>query len=185
MGLANAVALIEQARAQAYSSGVVEYQAEYVLMIRDALMRFASGSTVAEATDYGDYRKNLLGDPAFKDLAPTFFRECRTLSDFWDYIRRRGIPSARRELIRQQFEPLLRKLEGAEPEPEPRGARVAEQQGRAPQRPLHTPVEADDPKLSDTRRVFVVHGRNQLARDAMFEFLRALDLSPDDSRRRS
>lgn len=30
----------------------------------------------------------------------------------------------------------------------------------------------------DPRKVFVIHGRNQLARDALFTFLRALDLAP-------
>ena len=39
------------------------------------------------------------------------------------------------------------------------------------------PVEADVLEVTD-RDVFVVHGRNEAARVAMFEFLRALDLHP-------
>ena len=50
-----------------------------------------------------------------------------------------------------------------------------------------SPASAQRPP-ADTREVFVVHGRNDAARDAMFQFLRALDLDPlewSEARRRT
>ncbi|HRE01624.1 MAG TPA: nucleotide-binding protein, partial [Ilumatobacteraceae bacterium] len=38
--------------------------------------------------------------------------------------------------------------------------------------------DAPAPSPADPRKVFVVHGRNALARRGLFEFLRALDLDP-------
>jgi len=39
-------------------------------------------------------------------------------------------------------------------------------------------VESEDIAVADGRNVFVIHGRNQPARDAMFTFLRAVGLNP-------
>jgi predicted nucleotide-binding protein len=47
-----------------------------------------------------------------------------------------------------------------------------------PTEPFPRQSEAVDPIKPDPRRVFVVHGRNDRARDGMFTFLRALGLNP-------
>lgn len=139
-------------------------------MVRDALMSFATGVTAPEASDYGEFRKTLLRDGAFKDLAPGFFRTCRTLGDFWDLMKSQGPYATRRKFIRDAFEPLLSKLEGNEPSASPKAT--------ASPVPQSAKLDKEDPAILDRRRVFVVHGRNELARDAMFAFLRAIDLDP-------
>jgi predicted nucleotide-binding protein len=149
---------------------VIDYQAEYVQMVRDALMAFATGVTAPEASDYGEFRRTLLSDPAFKDLAPAFFRTCRTLGDFWDFMKSQGQYATRRKFIRDEFEPLLSKLEGNEPS--------ASSKAVASPVPQAAKADREDPEISDRRRVFVVHGRNELARDAMFALLRAIGLDP-------
>lgn len=66
--------------------------------------------------DFNFVRHDLLNNPAYGGLAPSFLRRTRTTSAFWSFAK--GIDSSwepRRVYIRQQFEPLLDYLEHASP----------------------------------------------------------------------
>lgn len=74
------------------------------------VMRATEGS--GDDDEYQALRRELLADPRVKAKAPDFLRSCRTLAEFWGYIKASGPTWAdRRERLRIDFDPLLTALE--------------------------------------------------------------------------
>jgi serine/threonine protein kinase len=64
-----------------------------------------------DAKEYTESRKTLLGSPV-ADLLPSFVKHCRTLPDFWSFIKGKFVHyQERREFLRTEFAPLLDRLE--------------------------------------------------------------------------
>jgi hypothetical protein len=84
-----------------------------VEILKNLLVTRATGGTT-DTGDYGRIRHDLMKDPLARDRLPRFVHSCRTLSEFWSFIKPK-FPSyqERRQFIASEFDPLLAKLEAA------------------------------------------------------------------------
>lgn len=79
--------------------------------LKDMLEIHATGGQ-ADDTEYRALRHELLRTALVKSRLPAFVRECRTLGDFWTFIKPKfGHYAERREFLREEFAPLLAFLE--------------------------------------------------------------------------
>lgn len=86
---------------------------ERVAMIESLMTARATGDVSADNRAYEHLRRELLADPAIKDLLPSFVRTHRTLNSFWPYIQgEAGTYAGRRKIIVDAFTPLVDHLEG-------------------------------------------------------------------------
>jgi hypothetical protein len=82
-----------------------------VEQLKDILEARATGGYTDDAA-YRALRQELLANVLVKSKLPPFIRECRTLSDFWGFIKPQfGQYAERREYLRQKFAPVLTFLE--------------------------------------------------------------------------
>lgn len=94
---------------------------EQVECFRALLTAFATGGAVDQttATNYESFRKILMASVESPRL-PGFVKRCRTLGDFWTFIKPRvRTYQERREFLLEEFNPLLTFLEGDSQEPTP------------------------------------------------------------------
>lgn len=79
--------------------------------VKNMLVARATGDTT-EYSEYQDYRMELVTDPRTRDLLPRFVHTCRSMNEFWGHIKTM-FPSyaERRQYLREEFNPLLTKLE--------------------------------------------------------------------------
>ena len=82
--------------------------------LRLVLTRYATGENInCDSLTYLELRREFSADVFTKKLLPECVVSCRILEDFWPYIKAKFSTYVdRREFIRQEFEPLLRYLEG-------------------------------------------------------------------------
>lgn len=135
----------------------------------------ASGGA-ADPNEYALLRKELLSMPEIEQLVPSFVRTCRDLNSFWSFIQPKfKTYKERRTYISEQFTGLLDLLEfGKSP-----SASVA-----TPPKLVAMPVPAAPvpvvapPIIRNKRKVFIVHGRDNEAKQEVARFVLDLGLEP-------
>lgn len=131
----------------------------------------SAGLHDAAEREYKELRAALLASKLVRANPPEILKSFRALVEFRRYVDKNSPTNDDRyEYIRQQFDPLLQKLEGL-------GAPVTHPAPIA--NPAETSLEGTMPDTPGKKStVFVVYGRNDHASRAMFVFLQALHLKP-------
>ena len=84
---------------------------EDIESLQGIMLSHATGGNEDE-TEYARLRQIVLSDPCLEALAPRFLRTCRSLGQFWQFIKNKfGTYSERREYIWDEFRPMLELLE--------------------------------------------------------------------------
>ena len=84
---------------------------EKVERVKNLLVAHATGGSGDEG-EYVRLRADLLREPRVREALPRFVRTCRSLSEFWGFIKPKFAHYAeRREFLRKEFDPLLATLE--------------------------------------------------------------------------
>ena len=90
---------------------------QQVERVRELLTAVATGNSTdpKDRHDYEEFRRGLMANAEVAPRLPDFVKRCRTLSDFWTFIKPRvKTYQERREFLLEQFDPLLTYLEGQE-----------------------------------------------------------------------
>lgn len=96
---------------------IPESQFDQVERIKQVLRNRACGDQ-ANDLEYSELRRSLMSSTFAASRLPRFVKTCRSLSEFWDFIKspessHGGLPSyaSRRSFLTKEFEPLLEELE--------------------------------------------------------------------------
>lgn len=89
----------------------VEELLRMVESVKNMLVARATGSQT-EYSEYEEYRLKLISDSRTKDRLPRFVHTCRSMGEFWGFIKSKvdGY-EPRRQYLREEFDPLLTYLE--------------------------------------------------------------------------
>jgi hypothetical protein len=80
-------------------------------LLQSMMVAIATGSSEKEP-DYARLRQALVGDPSLDALLPRFVKSCRSIQQFWGYIKQQHEKyEGRRQHIYTAFQPLLDHLE--------------------------------------------------------------------------
>lgn len=142
-------------------------QVEYLL---NMLTSHATGSQ-ADSGDYLRLRAELVGDASLSEYLPSFVRTNRDLGSFWSFIKGKfGTYQERRDFLNKAFTPLLDVLEfgpGTVPLAASSSLASTPWASAAPARPV---------VARNKRNVFVVHGRDDAAKQEVARFVESLGL---------
>ena len=103
----------------------MEELSEHIEMLQNLLIAEATGGS-GDSHQYQALRKEIVGNPVLKDIAPRFLRTCRTLGEFWQFIKYEYKSyGERRQFLWNSFRPLFDKIEGPKAAPSDQSVAVA------------------------------------------------------------
>ncbi|BBN54114.1 hypothetical protein TRE132_22390 [Pseudomonas chlororaphis subsp. aurantiaca] len=148
------------------------------------LVNLLTSHATGKPADDGEFkflRQQLLSDPQVAAALPTWLRSHSSLESFWGFIQPK-FPSyaERRTYLSQQFTPLLDVLES---QTSNTNSDSFLERHSAPSSPLmsqellsHLVQQASNPIARNKRNVFVVHGRDNEAKQEVSRFIESLGL---------
>ncbi len=141
-----------------------------VTYLQNLLVARATGNA-AEANEYATLRFELLRDASIAHKLPSFIKHHGSLDSFWSWIKGfRNSYAARRSYLSEQFTPILDQLQGLPP---------ADSFNHSASTTLTTPeiaTQATDTVPRNKRNVFIVHGRDNEAKQEASRFIESLNL---------
>jgi predicted nucleotide-binding protein len=133
------------------------------------LVNLLTARATGLAADSGEFeilRHELLSNPALAPMLPQWLRQHRNLDTFWGFIKPKfGTYAERRTYISEQFTPVLDALEFGQPVQQPQVNNPNQSLSPLP------PVVA-----RNKRKVFIVHGRDNEAKQEVSRFIEKLGL---------
>lgn len=154
------------------SINFLESNFDRVSYLQNLLAARATGNA-ADPTEYLRLRHQLLNDPEIGHRLPSLVRLHGNLDSFWAWIKGKFSSYAeRRTYLSEQFTPLLDSLElpNYDVPPRPQNSNT-EQKNLATRAAIPAPVIA-----RNKRKVFIVHGRDDLAKYEVSRFVEGLGL---------
>lgn len=120
----------------------------------------------ADDHEFEVLRHELLSNPNLSPMLPQWFRQHRNLDSFWGFIQPKLKTYAeRRTYISEQFTPLLDALEFGQPIKQ-----------SIPQAPTQSFTNTPPVVARNKRKVFIVHGRDNEAKQEVSRFIEKLGL---------
>lgn len=145
------------------SASIRQTKFEKASHLVNLLVAHATGNP-ADSSEYEALRQELLADSEVASLMPAFVRTNRNLSSFWGFIKGKfGTYAERRTYLSQEFTPLLDLLEFGAPYA---GA-------------IGTSATSANSKMvvaRNKRKVFIVHGRDNEAKQEVARFIESIGL---------
>jgi hypothetical protein len=144
--------------------------------LASALSSHASGGS-ADNNKYSALRQELLSMPEIEQMVPSFVRLNRDLTSFWHFIQPKFKTYAeRRAFISEQFTPLLDFLESGQRDNAvpPKPPVIL----RSHVAPGGGSTVVSVPVARNKRKVFIVHGRDNEAKQEVARFLSGIGLEP-------
>ncbi|MDP2851319.1 MAG: nucleotide-binding protein [Sulfuricurvum sp.] len=122
---------------------------------------------VADSREFEILRHELLSNPNISPLLPTWLKQHRSLDTFWEFIKQKfGTYAERRTFISEEFTPILDVLEFGQPI----------QQTQATSTLQNVSMLQSKVVARNKRKVFIVHGRDNEAKQEVSRFIEKLGL---------
>lgn len=159
---------------QTMSIEFLENDLDKVNYLSNLLTDHATGGAADEG-EYTQLRHELLKNPTLAPMLPDWLKLHRNLGSFWGYIKSKyGTYAERRTYISEQFSEACNHLEfGNNLTPKPVSPKP-----QFLQQPVIVPVNSVLAQPAKKNKVFIVHGRDNEAKQEVARFIEKIGLTP-------